>query len=48
MINMQEYKVDQKEYALRSQNHSSFMTLNRMEVIDVCMLGNLGCSTNNN
>ena len=40
VLNMQEYKGDWKEYASRSQKHSSFMTLNRMEVIDVCMTGN--------
>lgn len=42
VLDIQAYGARQKEYASRSQKHSYFMALNRIEVIDACVKGNLG------
>lgn len=42
VLDIQACGARQKEYASRSQKHSYFMTLNRIEVIDACVKGNLG------
>jgi len=42
VLDIQAYEARRKEYASRSQMHAYFMTLNRIEVIDACVKGNLG------
>lgn len=42
VLDISAYETRRKEYASRGQKHSYFMTLNRIEVIDTCVKGNLG------
>lgn len=42
VLDISAYETRRKEYASGGQKHSYFMTLNRIEVIDTCVKGNLG------